>query len=102
MTNENVSQSDPMITIRREWKDAGQTAKIPLSKIQDLRWDCRSGGIRSVAPRAFIHGYAWCDQYEGNLAHSCVHGEGPHHIKICVTKVDNEPGVFRAVKKLTR
>jgi hypothetical protein len=102
MSVENTSEFDNLVIIRRTWKDAGRTAKIPLSKIEGLHWNQRSGGIRSVAPRSFIHGYAWCDQYEGNLAHSCVHGEGPHHIKICITKIDNEPGAFQAVKKLTR
>jgi hypothetical protein len=26
---------------------------------------------------------------EGDLAHSCQHGEGPHRIKICIVKKDN-------------
>ncbi len=102
MTIESVNESDYVVVIRRAWNNAGQTAKIPLSKIQGLHWDRRSGGIRSFAPRAFIHGYVICNEYEGNLAHTGVHGKYPHQIKICITKIDNEPGVFQAVKKLTR
>jgi hypothetical protein len=35
----------------------------------------------------------------GVLAHSCQHGKGPHHIKICITKTDNEPIVFAKIEK---
>jgi hypothetical protein len=97
-----ITTLDYLVVIRRTWNDAGRTAKISLSKIEDLHWDRRSGGVRSFAPRAFIHGYVWCDEYEGTLAHSMVHGKCPHRIKICITKTDNEPSVFQTVKRLTR
>ena len=29
-------------------------------------------------PQYFIHAYVMCDRYDGDLAHSCRHGEGPH------------------------
>jgi hypothetical protein len=96
----NKSEFDYLVVIRRTWNDAGRTAIIPLSKIQDLHWDRWSGGIRSFAPRSFIHGYVMCDEIQGNIAHSGVHRKCPHLIKICITKVDNEPSTFQKVKRL--
>ena len=46
--------------------------------------------MSAPAPQFFIHAYIWCDDYEGELAHSCQHGKHQHHIKICITKTDNE------------
>jgi hypothetical protein len=56
-------------------------------------------GVNAPAPQYFVHTYVWCDDYEGELAHSCQHGKGPHHIKICITKTDNEPTVFTEIAK---
>jgi hypothetical protein len=102
MANNNVSEFDYLVVVRRTWNDVGRTAKIPLLKIQNLHWDRWSGGIRSYAPRSFIHGYVLCDEILGNIAHTGVHGKCPHLIKICITKTDNEPQVFQEVKRRAR
>lgn len=80
--------------------DAGRTATIPLSKIQGLHWDRWSGGTRTFAPQAFIHGYVYCDELEGNVAHSAIHGECPHLIKVCITKIDNKIEIFNKVRQI--
>ncbi|HYY83214.1 MAG TPA: hypothetical protein VE686_01785, partial [Beijerinckiaceae bacterium] len=42
--------------------------------------------------------YVLCDRLvAGTLAHSCVHGEGPHRIKIVVVKKDNPKGIIAAL-----
>lgn len=59
-----------------------------------MHWDNLSGGVRAPAPQYFIHAFVKCNDYEGELAHSCAYGPGPHSIKICITKTDNELEVF--------
>jgi hypothetical protein len=63
-------------------------------------WDNISGGVAAPAPQYFIHGYILCDSYSGDLAHSCRHGEGPHRIKICITRKDNDPNLFKELKSI--
>jgi hypothetical protein len=87
------------VNVRRQWND-WRTAVVELSALSGLHWDNYSGGVNARTPRPFIHGYIMCDEYEGDLAHSCAHGMGPHEIKVCITKTDNNPEVFAAVKKL--
>ena len=52
------------------------------------------------APQYFIHAYVMCDSYEGELPHSCQHGEGPHRIKVCIIKKDNDPNIFKEIKSI--
>jgi hypothetical protein len=82
------ASNDPDIYIRRQWSD-WRIAKTKLSKLSDLKWDYISGGVNVPAPQYFVHAYIWCDEYEGELAHSCEHGDAPHSIKVCVVKKDN-------------
>lgn len=40
----------------------------------------------------------YCDKIvEGELAHSCRHGEGPHYIKVCVVKKDNDKATWEQI-----
>ena len=42
------------------------------------------------------YGYIWCDDLvEGEVAHSCAHGPGPHRIKVVVVKKDNDPKLIK-------
>jgi len=81
------------VKIRRQWND-WRIAEIDFSKLRNIRWDRFSGGVDAPCPQYFIHAYVWCDEYQGEIAHSCQHGVGPHSIKVCVTKVDNDPVIF--------
>ena len=43
-----------------------------------------------------MHAYVSCSgMVDGHLAHSGMHGECPHEIKVCIVKKDNPPAVFR-------
>lgn len=87
------TESDPIIRIRRQW-NSYQIAAVHLSQIRELHWDRSSGGVQAPTPQPFIHGYVWCTDIDGEIAHSCVHGSAPHSIKVCVVKKDNRPEAF--------
>ena len=93
-TDQHQEEHDPIVWVRRQWDDY-RHAKYLLADVENPRWDTISGGIQKTTPQPFIHGYVWCgDMLEGELAHSCMHGEGPHRIKICVVRKDNTSSVF--------
>jgi hypothetical protein len=87
-----------MVVVRRQWNHWMQ-GTVKLEDIDGFHWDDYSGGVCSRAPRPFIHGYVRCDAFiEGEVAHSCAHGNGSHNIKVCVVKKDNHPKLFRIIK----
>jgi hypothetical protein len=89
-----MEDKSAIITVRRQWND-WRMATYRLDDVAELHWSAVSGGVQAVAPKPFIHGYVQCDRMlAGELAHSCRHGEGPHRIKVCVTKKGNE-GVWK-------
>jgi hypothetical protein len=85
------------VKIKRQWND-WRIAQAEFSKLSDFHWSRESGGVRAPAPQYFIHAYVWCDEYDGDLAHSCQHGSAPHSIKVCITKADNDPTTFAKIK----
>lgn len=90
MANSVEKPENLLVEVRRQWNDS-HFADYRLSDISDLRWDRVSGGVRVPTPQPFVFGYVWCDaMVSGDLAHSCEHGEGPHRIKVCITKSGNE------------
>lgn len=88
---EGIDLSDVLlVNVRRQWNDY-KIATYRLSDIDGLHWSDTSGGINKRAPREFLHGYVLCTGLlSGELAHSCRHGQGPHSIKVCITKTGNE------------
>lgn len=87
-----MSKDEPLfeVCVRRHWNDH-RAAAIPADYIEGLHWDRVSGGIHSLAPQPFIHGYVSCERIEGSgIPHSCQHGSGPHSIKVCIVRKDNE------------
>ena len=88
---ETLSKAEPplKICVRRHWND-WRIGSASFEDIDDLHWDDVSGGVRSVSPQPFVHGYVSCDKISGEVAHSCSHGEGPHRIKVCLVKKDNK------------
>jgi hypothetical protein len=81
------------VYVRRQWNDY-RAGKVPLDRMDNIRWDQISGGVRTLAPQPFIHANVLCTDVEGDIAHSCLHGEGPHSIKVCITKNDNSKKVY--------
>jgi len=100
MADERDGESNVFVTVRRKWND-WKEARYRLCDIEGLHWTDVSGGVNASAPRAFIRGYVWCDEMiDGELAHSCRHGQGPHRIKVCLLKKANEsvwPKVLEAI-----
>src|SRR5256885_16255855 len=92
-----IESSCTKVKVQRMWND-WRVAEIDYERIRNIQWDRLSGGINVPAPQYFIHAYIWCDDYEGELAHSCQHGKGQHNIKICITKTINEPSVLAKIE----
>ena len=82
-----------IVQIRREWNDR-RRASVPFDKLERPHWSWGSGGVFAPAPQPFIHGYVWCTDVDGDLAHSCTHGPPPHRIKVCVVKKGQEKPVW--------
>jgi hypothetical protein len=88
---------ETIIRIRREWKSC-RIGEVRFGDIDDLHWARTSGGTGHRSPFVMMYGYILRDRLvAGTLAHSCVHGEGPHRIKIVVVKKDNPKGIVAAL-----
>jgi hypothetical protein len=90
-----------LVYVRRQYNDQS-IAGYRIQDLSGLHWSNVSGGIQARANRAYLCGYVWCDAaVEGAVAHSCRHGEGPHHVKVCVVKKDNSKATYaRLLKQL--
>jgi hypothetical protein len=88
---------ETVIHVRREWKSR-RIGEVRFGDIDDLHWARTSGGTGHRSPFIMMYGYILCDRLvAGTLAHSCVHGEVPHRIKIVVVKKDNPKGIVAAL-----
>lgn len=95
-----IKTEDTMkVKIKRQPND-WRVGEVPYSKLQNLQWDILSGGVKASTNQYYIFAYVWCDQIEGVIAHSCKHGDGPHLIKVCITKKNNDPDVFARIKSV--
>lgn len=87
------------VTVRRQWND-WRLATVNMDSLSGVHWDTYSGGVNAKAPRPFLHAYMSCDAVlEGEIAHSCMHGEGPHMIKVCIVKKDNGKDIFERLRQ---
>ncbi len=90
------------VYVRRHPND-WQTATYNLSDISGLHWDYVSGGVGRRTSHETLFGYVMCDgAVDGEVAHSCRHGRGPHNIKVCLMKgmnKDNWPAIAELEKK---
>ena len=87
------------VNIRRQW-NSWQQATVPLSKLEGVHWSQASGGVQARAPQPFIHAYVWCDDIEGDIDHSCIHGTAPHRIKVCIVKSANSKEAFETLVRI--
>ena len=88
-----------IVKVRRQWKD-WRIAEVDFNDLSNFHWNNFSGGVQQRTPRLFIHAFVTCDKIKGDIAHSCMHGEGPHSIKVCILKIDNEPTTFKKIKEI--
>jgi len=86
------------VNVRRQWNDF-RIGETDLETLNGLHWDRISGGARARAPRPFLSAYVLCTEINGDIAHSCMHGTGPHEIKVVIVKKDNDPEVYEEVLK---
>lgn len=92
------AQQDETVIVRRHWNDF-RKAKVLRRNLAGLRMDQISGGVNTCSPHPMVYGYMYCNQIlEGELAHSCAHGPGPHEIKVVVVGVDNPRKLMRELK----
>ena len=88
-----VTEKD-LVSVRRQW-DSREAAQVYVGDVDNPMWDLESGGVKETAPEALIFGYVFCDAIvSGSLAHSCLHGTGPHSIKVCILRKDNPPRIY--------
>jgi hypothetical protein len=75
----------PVIAIKRQPTDY-RTGFVLAGSISGLRWDDMTGGVFQRTG-VYPYGYVSCaDIVDGEIGHSCRHGQGPHSIKVCVIK----------------
>ena len=87
------------VRIRRDWNDR-RIGTARWSALANPRWDNVSGGTQVRTPQPFVHAYVWCNKVKGDIAHSCIHGPGPHNIKVCIVKKDNSKEVWNHLMKI--
>ena len=87
------------VRVRRDWDDH-RIGTVRWSELGNPRWDMVSGGTQTRTPEPFVHGYVMCDKVRGDIAHSCIHGPGPHNIKVCIVEKDNSRQVWDYLMKI--
>ena len=101
-----AAEPGPVVWVRRRSNNRrSRRAAYRIADVTGLHWASRSGGKRRRATRPYLHGYVWCNaMIAGVVGHSCSHGPPPHHIKVCITKIDNKtiwPEIERAALRGT-
>jgi hypothetical protein len=88
------------VSVRRQW-NGHDGAEVDFDSLENVHWDTVSGGVRAPSPQPFLHGYIQCDKIvAGSLAHSCVHGDCPHEIKVCIVRKGNDSDVFAELVRI--
>ena len=79
----------PQARIRRD-PTSSSVATVFLMDLDDWRFSSVSGGRPVRTEKAFLYAKIWCSELiDGNIGHSCAHGEGPHSIWVAVLPQDN-------------
>lgn len=87
------------VYVRRQW-NSWRVGEVDFESLSGLHWSSTSGGVQARSPRPMLSGYVQCDEVRGDIDHSCRHGSGPHTIKVCITRKDNEKDVFAKLKAI--
>ena len=98
-SSEIPAEDNEIVHVRRHWND-WRIAEARFGSLSEFHWSSISGGVQSLTPQPFIHAYVSCDQVEGDIAHSCLHGRGPHSIKVCIIKKDNEKPMWARIEAI--
>ena len=85
---------DAFVYMRRQW-NGEKIGSVPFAQFHNPYWDDISGEMMQRAPRSFIHGHVWCTDAQDQIAHLRARKDGPHWIKVCVVKKDNNREIFK-------
>lgn len=100
LNSKDGSNDEEIVWVRRQPGDY-RMAKYKVSDIKKLHWSDISGGVKAQLDQNYLCCYVRCDELiDGNIAHSCAHGEGPHRIKVCVIKSDNSELLYKKLAEL--
>jgi hypothetical protein len=82
----------PQVRIRRD-PVSNSVATCLLNDLDDWRFSSVSGGRQVRTNKEFLYAKIWCSELiDGSIGHSCIHGDGPHEILVCVLPEDNKEG----------
>ena len=85
------------VVVRRQWNDYRQ-GTVRFEDLEEPHWSQYSGGVYTRANQPYIHAFVSCDAiFEGEVAHTCLHGKGPHRIKVCIVRKDNDPAIYAKI-----
>lgn len=88
------------VFIKRQPNDMG-IAKVLFENLQEVHWDNISGGIHAKSGQDILYGYIYCDQIiEGEIGHSCAHGNFPHYIKVFIPMKYNDKDIIKELKEI--
>lgn len=92
--------SKKYVNIRRQPSDP-KMGKTLFEYLQDVRWQNTSGGVHAKSGQDLLYGYIYCNQIiEGEIGHSCEHGEAPHYIKVFIPMKDNDKDIIMKLKEM--
>lgn len=102
-TSDTITNADCAVWVRRQWNDS-RSITVRFADLQRPHWSETSGGVCARANRPYIHGYISCDLIPdgAEFGHSCLHGPGPHRIKVCIVAKDNERRIMTLLKQAAR
>lgn len=84
---------DTLVTVCRHPADY-QRGSVPFGRLTRVHLATFSGGTQAPLPRPMLAAFISCaDIVDGSIAHSCMHGPGPHYIKVIVPKTANDKKV---------
>jgi hypothetical protein len=101
MPEDCLSKETPVF-VRRQ-PNGHDGAEVRLGDLVDPHWSSISGGVGVPSPYLMLCAYIRCDAIvDGEIAHSCRHGAGPHQIKVVVIKKYNDKNVYAELCRRAR
>jgi hypothetical protein len=87
--------AEDSVWVRRHWNDF-RNGRVLLTSMRHFHFREISGGVRARSPRSMLYARIWCDRLvEGEIAHSCGHGPGPHEVLVCIVQRDNSKALYK-------
>jgi hypothetical protein len=73
---------------------------VPFHALHDFHLRSISGGVARPTGRAFLYARMSCTEIpaDARFGHSCIHGEGPHEILVCITQTANAAALYKCLR----